>query len=370
MTGHAHLDLVGGISGDMFAASMLSAFPGTRDQLERDLSDANLTDWVTLRVCEVRKSGFAATQVGFEITPGAPPTRHWKDIRARLQGSALRPAVRAAAIDIFSGLAEAEAASHGIPVDKVHFHEIADWDSMADMVAAASLIVSTKIASWSCSDLPLGRGRVQTQHGLIPVPAPATAHLLTGFRFADDGGEGERITPTGAAILRHLLPSQDGRQAGLKLSGIGTGAGQRDMKGIPNLCRLMYFETASAAADLVGSLAFEIDDMTAEELAAALERIQTSRGVLDAGYTTGYGKQSRSRHTVTVLVEPARTDEIVDLCLRETSTIGVRIGSVRRRVLRCEPGLGGGLRAPAVDRPGGATAKVARDEPVGVGGDE
>ena len=92
--------------------------------------------------------------------------------------------------------------------------------------------------------------------------------------------------------------------------------------------------------------------------------------MLDAGYTTGYGEQSRSRHTVTVLVEPARTDEIVDLCLRETSTIGVRIGSVQRRVLRCEPGLGGGLRAPTVDRPGGATAKVARDEPVGVGGDE
>ncbi|MCP1168447.1 LarC family nickel insertion protein, partial [Limimaricola sp. ASW11-118] len=199
MSRHMHIDALGGLSGDMFAAAMLSALPEAAERLRADLHDAGLDEHVALDIAEIRKSGFAATQLSFDIAAEAPPTHHWSDIRRMIEATALRAPVKQAAIAIFTGLAEAEAACHGIAVERVHFHEIADWDSIADIIAAASLIDSAGAASWSCSELPLGGGRVRTQHGLIPVPVPATAHLLTGFRFVDDGVAGERVTPTGAA---------------------------------------------------------------------------------------------------------------------------------------------------------------------------
>ncbi|MBY6153807.1 LarC family nickel insertion protein [Vannielia litorea] len=362
MSRHVHIDAIGGLSGDMFAAAMLSAFPEARDTLIADLQDAGLSMHVTPRIDSIRKAGFAATQVVFDISSDAPPTHHWRDIRARLEGSELKPSVKATAIGIFTGLAEAEAASHGVPVDTVHFHEIADWDSLADIVAAASLIESAEAGSWSCSTLPLGRGRVDTQHGLIPVPAPATAHLLAGFCFVDDGVEGERITPTGAAILSFLAPTQNGPPPGMRLSGSGIGAGQRDLKGIPNVCRLLQFEPAAGEVDMVGQISFEIDDMTPEELSVALDHIRSGEGVMDAGYTVGYGKKSRIRYNVTVLAQASQLDEVAQLCLVETSTIGLRIETVRRRVLKREAGQADGLRTKTVARPGASTTKVESDD--------
>ena len=114
--------------------------------------------------------------------------------------------MRERAIAIFTALAEAEAAVHGVPVDEVHFHEIADWDSVADIVGAAWLIEALAPATWSVGALPVGSGRIRTRHGPLTVPAPAAAHLLAGFAMHDDGVAGERVTPTGAAILRQLRP--------------------------------------------------------------------------------------------------------------------------------------------------------------------
>ncbi|MGX9848982.1 nickel pincer cofactor biosynthesis protein LarC [Limimaricola litoreus] len=365
MSRHMHIDALGGLSGDMFAAAMLSALPEAAERLRADLHDAGLDEHVALDIAEIRKSGFAATQLSFDIAAEAPPTHHWSDIRRMIEATALRAPVKQAAIAIFTGLAEAEAACHGIAVERVHFHEIADWDSIADIIAAASLIDSAGAASWSCSELPLGGGRVRTQHGLIPVPVPATAHLLTGFRFVDDGVAGERVTPTGAAILRHLAPRQGAAPAGLVLRGSGTGAGQRELEGIPNICRLLCFETADDR-DLVGSIAFEIDDMTPEEISVALDRIRAGEGVLDAGYTLGHGKKSRIRYNVTVLSQPHLVEDVARLCLEETSTIGLRLEPLRRQILRRRAGRVQGLRSKTVDRPGGATTKIESDDLAGI----
>ena len=118
-------------------------------------------------------------------------------------------ATREHALALLALLGEAEAHVHGIPVDDVHFHELADWDSLLDLVAAGCIAARLEGARWTASALPLGGGTVRTAHGLLPVPAPATSYLLTGYPWRDDGIGGERVTPTGAAILRHLVPAAD-----------------------------------------------------------------------------------------------------------------------------------------------------------------
>ena len=124
-----------------------------------------------------------------------------------------------------------------MPVDEVHFHEIGDWDSLMDVMAAGSIAAALEGARWSVSALPRGGGLVRTRHGLLPVPAPATARLLDGFTWRDDGIGGERVTPTGAAILRHLVGAAAARGVVGRLQGTGTGAGTRELPGQPNILR-------------------------------------------------------------------------------------------------------------------------------------
>lgn len=364
MAGHIHLDPVGGLSGDMFIATMLSLAPEAEAPLRADLTAAGLDPHATLDITKARKNGFACLQADFRLHPAAPPTHHWRDIRAFLTASALRPAVKTRALAIFQLLAEAEAACHDLPVENVHFHEIADWDSVADIVAAASLIETLGAESWSVSSLPLGRGRAMTQHGLIPLPAPATAHLLTGFATHDDGEEGERVTPTGAAILRALAPTQSGPPQGARIAATGTGAGQRSFKTVANICRALRMETAALARDRdrVAEIGFEIDDMTPEEISVALDRIRADAAVIDAGYTLGYGKKGRVRYAVTVLAQADAAEQAADLCFAETSTLGLRLGEARRLILARRAMETEGLRVKQAERPGGATAKAESDD--------
>jgi len=163
----------------------------------------------------------------------------------------------------------------------VQFHEIADWDSLMDVVAAGSLAAALEKATFSVSELPRGSGLVRTRHGLLPVPAPATAALLVGFRWRDDGIGGERVTPTGAAVLRHLVGLQfaERRPAPGRLAAIGTGAGTRDLPGMPNVLRVLVLEANEIVeAVAVAILSFDIDDMTGEEIGVATTRLRPLPG--------------------------------------------------------------------------------------------
>ena len=153
------------------------------------------------------------------------------------------------ALSLLALLADAEAQVHGIPVDEVHFHELADWDSLLDVVAAGCIAGWLAGARWTATSLPLGGGTVRTAHGVLPVPAPATSRLLTGYPWHDDGIAGERVTPTGAAILRHLVPAAAcaaRRDAG-RLLFAGCGAGTRTLPGVPNILRASVFERVAVA---------------------------------------------------------------------------------------------------------------------------
>ncbi len=373
MTLHIHLDPIGGISGDMFAGAMLDAFPGLEATLRADLAAAGVLEHVRIAQKRANVNGFVANAFSVEHATDTPrPTNHYRDIRAFLQRSTLAAHVRDRAIGIFDILADAEGAVHGVARDDVHFHEIADWDSVADVVAAASLITHCDAHSWSCGSLPLGGGTVMSEHGRLPVPAPATSRIVEGFAFHDDGESGERVTPTGAAILRYLMPRNASLRPEAVLLRSGVGCGSRRLRTLPNVLRVLVMELHPSDAhasvrDAIGVIAFEVDDMTPEELSVALDRLRLCDGVVDASYQLRFGKKGRAQFAVQVLAEPRAVDMLCDSCFVETSTLGLRVELGNRRILRREietvSAQGRRYDVKRAYRPDGSvTAKVESDD--------
>ena len=301
---HLHLDPVGGIAGDMFAAALLDLAP--------DFDPASVLDAIGLPAAiRVRREaakdqGFAGSRLG--ITGEAPaPAIGATELLALVTASSLPVPVRARTLDMLGRLAEAEAAVHGLTVAEVHFHELASWDTLIDLSLAAGLIELLQISSSSIGPLPLGGGTIESAHGALPVPAPATAQLLRGFRFVDDGVAGERVTPTGAAILAHLRLAPT-VPASARLLAAGAGFGTRRLMGRANQLRALLFERLVDAdgADRVALIRFEIDDQTGEDLAIGLDAIRACDGVLDVVAWPVFGKKGRIANAVQILRNPPR----------------------------------------------------------------
>lgn len=417
-----HLDAVGGVAGDMFVAALLDAFP---DLAPRVLADARavLPEGVGepfLR--EGLSGGLAVRRFGLEGATDAlhahshtrdharphahgPAPTHahehsggtasegpgsrvklghegasadhesahnhvhphgagtYRDMVVRIEAAPLGAGTSGHALAILSHIAQAESALHRVPLDEVHFHEIADWDSLLDVVAAGSLAAALQGAAWTVSPLPLGGGLVKTQHGLLPVPAPATAALLEGFDWRDDGVSGERVTPTGAAILKHLARS--GRPMGGRLVASGTGAGTRDLPGLPNVLRALVFEPVADDGDVVTVLECEIDDMTGEEIGTAMELLRGEPGVLDASFAPRVGKKGRPMVALRLLVRPDRAEAVAQACFAQTSTLGLRRREERRQVLKRAADEVAGVAVKRAARPGGDTVKAESDALAG-----
>jgi hypothetical protein len=379
-----HLDLVGGIAGDMFVSALLDAFP----ELEtRVLADVAAVIPASVGAAELERatvSSLAAKRFRLVFAaetnvlhhghrhaaprPAAAfdhPASLFPDMVARIRQAPLAAGTAEQAIAILTILATAEARVHGVPMDKVHFHEIADWDSLMDVVAAGSIAAALTGAVWTVSSLPRGGGLVKTQHGLLPVPAPATATILEGFEWRDDGVSGERVTPTGAAIVRHLVEDSTARRGPLgALQASGMGAGTRVLPGMPNVVRVTVFAVASRHdGDEVVVICFDVDDMTGEEIAVAADRLRAEEGVLDLTIGTRLGKKSRPVADFRILARPDRADKIVAACLVETSTIGLRWRREARAILpRTLAAEGTGLPSKSVTRPDGSrTSKIESD---------
>ena len=366
---HLHLDPLGGVSGDMFAASLLHAVPDALADIQRAVSTAAGVACNTAAHNDGTLTGLRFTvEDAHHHHHHHHHHTHWSDIRARLSDTLDGP-TRSHAFAIFQHLADAEAQIHGTTPDEVAFHEVGAVDSIADIVAAAILITRLAPTSVSIAPLPLGSGRVETAHGIMPVPAPATALLLRGFETIDDGIAGERITPTGAAILRHLAPTPRSRTQ-QRLVASGYGFGTRRLPGISNCLRATLFETTQFDTHVphrtLAVIAFEVDDQSGEDLAAGIERIRAHAAVHDVVQIPAIGKKGRFAVQLQVLADNTRTDEVVDLCFRETTTIGLRIQHTEARALVRHAtevtANGRPVRLKIVDRPGGQTAKPEADD--------
>jgi uncharacterized protein (TIGR00299 family) protein len=370
---HYHLDPVGGVAGDMFVAALLDMEPDSTAATLAAIRDSGLDPSVAVSHDDFNDG----VLTGSRFTVGKPECTHhhahWSAIKKNLSDSALSPAVTDRAIAIFADLAEAEAKVHNKAVSDVAFHEVGAWDSIADIVAAAYLIESLGPCTWSIGPIPIGKGRVKTEHGLLPVPAPATVLLLDGFEFIDDGFPGERITPTGAAIIKHLKPSQGIGKTARVLQRSGYGFGTRTFKGMSNILRVLEFSKTTTSSvfssDTVMVLNFEIDDQTAEELAVGLQKIRERQGVIDVIQSPVMGKKGRLLTSVQVLVRPGNAEDVINVCFHETTTLGIRQQVKARAILnRSELETEQDIRVKIVERPGGITAKADIDNIANIDG--
>jgi hypothetical protein len=319
---HAHFDCVSGIAGDMTLAALVSAgWPEA--ELQRLPARLGL-EGVEIGVSRVRRGPFAATHVSVRA-PARQPHRHLHHIEAILARADLPEPVRERARGVFRRLAEAEAEVHGSTVEKVHFHEVGAVDAIVDIAGALLGLESLGVGSVSASELPLGGGSVDSEHGRIPVPAPATALLLRGAPVRGGPVEAELVTPTGAALLATLARSW-GASPPMRLSTVGTGAGTREFPDHPNILRVLVGEVLEPAPleRTVAVLETALDDENPQVVAATVARLLAD-GALDAMVAPVSMKKGRSGLWLVVICEPADARRLAEGLLTGTSTLGVRV---------------------------------------------
>ncbi len=316
----AYLDCFSGASGDKFLGALVGAGVSL-DDLRDGLAGLGLAGW-TLVAEPVRRAGLAGclVTVGVEADP---PSRTWRDIEALISDSALSEAVKRRALAAFRVLAEAEAKAHGVPVADVHFHEVGAVDSIIDIVGCAIGLELLGVDQVWSSPVRLGYGTVHTRHGVLPVPAPATAELLRGIPTYAGDVEGELTTPTGAALLRAFVDRFAPMPPGTAIAE-GWGAGSRDYP-VANLLRLTLVEGVETAAPLeeVAVLETTVDHITPEHLAAAVD-ILVDLGALDAWTRPVNMKKHRLGAELTVIARPTEAERLSDAVILHTGTLGVR----------------------------------------------
>jgi pyridinium-3,5-bisthiocarboxylic acid mononucleotide nickel chelatase len=332
-SGIAYFDCFSGISGDMVLGAQVDAGADPR-LIERELRKLGLENW-KISAEKVKRGAIFATQVKVE-TLEDHHHRGLSIILKRIEDANLAPRAAERARQIFTRLAEAEAKVHQIPAEKVHFHEVGAVDSIIDIVGAAIGFELLGIDEFACSAFDVGGGQVKTAHGLLPVPAPATAELLRGAPVYTSGIARELVTPTGAAIAT-TLSTRFAEAPEMTLRAIGYGAGSADLKEKPNVLRLLIGENSVAEPGEhwdapVTVVETNLDDMSPQIYGYFVERALEA-GALDVFSAPVQMKKNRPGLLVTLLAEPVNVSRLIDLIFRETTTIGVRTHEVRRKTL-------------------------------------
>ena len=293
-----------------------------------------------ISVSSVTRGHLAALHVQGPLEAAHEPARHYLEIQQILKRSALDPAVREKAEAIFARLARAEAKVHGTPIEQVHFHEVGGLDAIADIVGIAAAVIHLAPVSVTVTPLPLGSGSVETRHGTLPIPAPATLALLEGVPVVPGGPPGELVTPTGAAVMTELAGGF-GAPPAMVLRGTGYGAGSREIAGQANVVRVLAGELV--APEQTGETvrwveaAANIDDMNPEWGPHVIERL-LAEGAQDAWQEPVVMKKGRAGVKVGFLCLKKDVDRLARCLLSESTTIGVRyhpvlrVESPRRRV--------------------------------------
>lgn len=331
----AYWDCFSGISGDMALGALIDA--GLELALLRaELARLGVPGWEIVATRDVRY-GIAGTQVKVLTSPQTTH-RHLADIREILQSSTLDAEVRDQALAVFTRLAEAEGAVHGMSPNEVHFHEVGALDAIVDVVGVVAGLKLLNVEAVYASPLPLGSGWINAAHGRIPVPGPAVVALLGAVQapVLDDTTPFELVTPTGAALLAELA---DFRRPSFRLQRAGYGFGSRDT-GRLNAVRLWLGEVDSVETAVSGDalervvlLETNLDDQPGEQLAYVAEQLMAA-GALDSWWQSIGMKKGRAAVLFSVLIRPERETEMATLLFRETSSLGIRRQVVERWV--CE----------------------------------
>ncbi len=376
----AYLDCIGGISGDMFVGALLDAgWP--------EASFREAVSWLSGEIAGLhveRREHYSLAGLGIRVELSGGGARGLTEVLEVLARSPLAPRVRDMAARVFRRLAEAEARAHGKSLEEVHFHEVGAVDALVDVVSTCQGVVDLDIEELYVSSVPVGQGTIEAAHGMIPLPAPATAHLLKNVPIKWVAAEGERTTPTGAALVTSLgrwdaIPA-------MHLESVGTGAGSRSLPDIPNLARLFIGQRVQGGAEhgglpmpgsgwdlpawgwggapsedrsqeasqregvfsqaglcaavsgvwrRVAVLSVQVDDATPEEIAGWVRRLEQG-GALDVTLAPVTMKKARPGALLTVICRPEVEPDLVDLLLNESSTLGVRRHMEWRRELERE----------------------------------
>lgn len=321
----AYFDCFSGISGDMALGALVDAGVPV-ETLADELGKISLDNW-TLSASRERRGAIEGVRI--TILAGEQPHRGLDEIIPLLSQSGLDDWVKKTSIAVFERLAEAEGRIHGIPPSRVHFHEVGAVDSILDIAGTIFCLRHLGIERVYASEIPLGSGFVKTQHGMLPLPAPATAALLEGIPVRGVNVDYELVTPTGAALLA-VLAESFGPAPPMTLLKTGYGVGSNPSTNPPNLLRVMYGHTAPAtfSRELL-MIETSIDDMNPEIYDHVIQKL-FALGALDVNLIAMQMKKNRPAVLLRVLVEPSLEKAAAELIMTETTTLGVRVQPVKR----------------------------------------
>lgn len=346
-----HLDAFSGAAGNMFMGALLD-LGMSRKALVSELEPLGLD--FKLVVKKVQRSGFAARYVDVKVpvdrakkraedhahedgshshahVRGHSHGRRYSEIRKLIERAKLSPNIKARTLAIFEALGQAEAKVHGSTLEDVHFHEVGAVDAIVDVTAAAIGLDLLDISRVTCSPIAIGSGTIDSDHGLLPLPAPATMELLTGLPTVPAGVEWETLTPTGAAILRTVV-DQFCQLPAMTIERIGYGAGN-DRKGrLPNVLRAVLGEAQGMKGDRVVCIESNLDDFVPEHFDYLMERLLEA-GALDVSLQHLQMKKNRPGFLLRVLARPVDRDLLARIVFSESTSIGVRISEWDRLVL-------------------------------------
>ena len=322
-----YIDAFSGLAGDMLVAALADA-GADRDAITRALKSLATEGEFTWE--QVKRRGMAAAKFRVTVTE-TPKHRHLSGILKMIAAADLPESVKAASGRVFQALGEAESHAHGVSIEKVHFHEVGAVDSICDIVGICMALHLLNVDKIYCSAINVGSGTVNTEHGVLPVPAPATARLLEGKPIYARGPALELTTPTGAAIVAALADGF-GAMPAMSIQSIGYGAGDHDFREHANIVRVMIGQANTAPeSTTVSVIEANIDDASPQIIGWATEKLLEA-GALDAVVIPAQMKKNRPGVILQVIAPPEKSEELIALIFRETTTLGVRLNTADRRV--------------------------------------
>lgn len=324
-----YFDCIAGASGDMILGALIDAGLDV-DWLREELGKLPLSGW-KLEAMRVDKNGFTATKVDVVVGP-QPHSRPLPEIERVIKDSGIGDKVKQSALQVVRIIAAEEARIHGMPIEEVHLHEVSGEDAIIDIVGSLLAVEHMGFERIISSPLPLGRGFIHGAHGQIPLPAPAAVAILKGLPIVGSPIQAELVTPTGAALIKHLAHGF-GHLPAMRLDAVGYGAGTWDLP-IPNLLRVFVGEGSDDVfnIDTITVLEANIDDQSPEQHGHVMERLLEA-GALDVTLTPTQMKKNRPGVVLSVLAKPKDADAMRSLILTETTSLGVREQEMRRRTL-------------------------------------